>query len=39
MTVAAIYKELWKIELFFKALKQHLRIKTFVGTCELITPG
>ncbi len=32
MTVAAIYKERWQIELLFKALKQNLRIKTFVGT-------
>ena len=31
-TCAAIYKERWQIELFFKALKQNLRIKTFVGT-------
>lgn len=31
-TIAAIYKERWAVELFFKALKQHLRIKTFVGT-------
>jgi len=31
-TIAAIYKERWQIELFFKALKQYLRIKTFVGT-------
>jgi hypothetical protein len=31
-TVAAIYKERWAIELFFKALKQNLKIKTFVGT-------
>jgi len=31
-TIAAIYKERWQIELFFKALKQNLRIKTFVGT-------
>ena len=31
-TVAAIYKDRWKIELFFKALKQNLKIKTFVGT-------
>jgi len=31
-TVAAIYKERWQIELFFKALKQNLRVKTFVGT-------
>ena len=33
-TIAAIYKERWQIELFFKALKQSLRIKTFVGTSE-----
>lgn len=31
-TIAAIYKERWQIELFFKAIKQNLRIKTFVGT-------
>jgi DDE family transposase/uncharacterized protein DUF4372 len=31
-TVAAIYKERWQVELFFKALKQNLKIKTFVGT-------
>lgn len=31
-TIAAIYKERWQIELFFKALKQSLRVKTFVGT-------
>jgi hypothetical protein len=31
-TVGAIYKERWQIELLFKALKQNLRIKTFVGT-------
>ena len=30
-TVAAIYKDRWQVELFFKALKQNLRIKTFVG--------
>ena len=33
-TVAAIYKDRWQIELFFKALKQRLKIKTFVGTSE-----
>lgn len=33
-TAAAIYKERWQIELFFKALKQHLKVKTFVGTSE-----
>jgi len=31
-TIAAVYKERWQIELFFKALKQSLRLKTFVGT-------
>jgi len=33
-TVAAIYKERWQIELFFKALKQYLKVKTFAGTSE-----
>ncbi|HEX8816062.1 MAG TPA: IS4 family transposase [Terriglobales bacterium] len=31
-TIAAIYKDRWEVELFFKALKQTLKIKTFVGT-------
>jgi Transposase DDE domain/Domain of unknown function (DUF4372) len=31
-TIAALYKERWQIELFFKALKQNFKIKTFVGT-------
>lgn len=31
-TLANIYKDRWQIELFFKALKQNLKIKTFVGT-------
>lgn len=31
-TIAAIYRQRWQIELFFKALKQNLKIKTFVGT-------
>ena len=31
-TVAAIYRERWQIEIFFRLLKQCLRIKTFVGT-------
>ncbi len=33
-TIAAIYKERWQIEIFFKALKQSLKVKTFVGTSE-----
>jgi hypothetical protein len=33
-TIAAIYKERWQIELFFKALKQSMKIRTFVGTTE-----
>jgi len=33
-TIAKIYKDRWQIELFFKAIKQNLRIKTFVGTSE-----
>jgi len=33
-TVSAIYKDRWQIEIFFKALKQNLKIKTFVGTSE-----
>ncbi|CAB1061144.1 Transposase, GSU2180 family, partial [Olavius sp. associated proteobacterium Delta 1] len=33
-TVAAIYKDRWQIEIFFKALKQNLKAKTFVGTSE-----
>jgi IS4 transposase len=33
-SVAAVYKDRWQIELFFKALKQNLKIKTFVGTTE-----
>ena len=31
-TVAQIYRDRWQIEIFFKALKQSLRVKTFVGT-------
>jgi len=33
-TIAAVYKDRWQIELFFKAIKQSLRIKTFIGTSE-----
>lgn len=31
-TISAIYKDRWQVELFFKALKQNLKIKTFLGT-------
>jgi len=31
-TIASIYKDRWQVELFFKAIKQNLKIKTFVGT-------
>ncbi|APU49163.1 IS4 family transposase [Acinetobacter junii] len=30
-TIAAIYKDRWKIELFFKAIKQNLKLKSFLG--------
>lgn len=33
-TIAAVYKDRWAVELFFKAIKQGLKIKTFVGTSE-----
>jgi hypothetical protein len=33
-TIAAIYKDRWEIELFFKALKQNLKVKSFVGASE-----
>ena len=33
-TISAIYKDRWQIEIFFKTLKQNLKIKTFVGTSE-----
>jgi len=33
-TIALIYKERWQIELFFKTIKQQLKIKSFVGTSE-----
>jgi hypothetical protein len=32
LTITQLYKERWKIELFFKWIKQHLRIKAFYGT-------
>jgi len=31
-TISKVYRDRWEIELFFKVLKQHLKIKTFVGT-------
>ena len=34
LTVALLYKSRWKVELFFKWIKQHLRIKAFYGTSE-----
>ncbi len=34
LTIAAIYKQRWQVELFFKWIKQHLRIKAFYGTSE-----
>lgn len=34
ITIAQLYKSRWKIELFFKWIKQHLRIKVFFGTSE-----
>jgi hypothetical protein len=34
LTIAALYKNRWQVELFFKWLKQHLRIKKFLGTSE-----
>lgn len=33
-TIALLYKNRWKVELFFKWIKQHLRIKAFYGTSE-----
>jgi Domain of unknown function (DUF4372)/Transposase DDE domain len=34
LTIAALYKGRWQVELFFKWIKQHLRIKRFLGTSE-----
>jgi hypothetical protein len=34
LTIAKIYKSRWQVELFFKWIKQHLRIKAFYGTTE-----
>ena len=34
LTIAALYKSRWQVELFFKWIKQHLRVKRFLGTSE-----
>ena len=34
LTICALYKNRWQVELFFKWIKQHLRIKRFYGTSE-----
>ena len=34
MTICALYKGRWRVELFFKWIKQHLRIKHFLGNSE-----
>ena len=34
LTIAALYKSRWQVELFFKWIKQHLRIKKFLGHSE-----
>ena len=34
LTIAALYKSRWQVELFFKWIKSHLRIKRFLGTSE-----
>ena len=34
LTIAALYKSRWQVELFFKWIKQHLRIRHFLGTSE-----
>ncbi len=34
LTIAALYKSRWQVELFFKWIKQHLRIKRFLGASE-----
>jgi len=33
-TIAELYKQRWMVEIFFKELKQHLKIKSFIGTSE-----
>ncbi len=38
-TIADIYKERWQIEIFFRLIKQTLRLKTFVGNSENAVPS
>ena len=35
--IADIYKDRWQVELFFKWIKQNLKIKTFIGTSRSLT--
>jgi len=35
LSVAQLYKSRWQVELFFRWIKQHLRIKAFYGTSDL----
>ena len=37
LTICALYKQRWQVELFFKWIKQHLRIKAFFGTTENVS--
>jgi len=34
LTIAPLYRARWKVELFFRCIKQHLRIKAFYGTSD-----
>ena len=34
LSIAVLYKKRWRVELFFKWIKQHLRIKAFFGTSD-----
>jgi IS4 transposase len=34
LTISELYRERWQVELFFKWIKQHLRIKSFYGTSQ-----
>lgn len=38
-TIAAIDQQRWQVELFFKAIQQNLKIKTFLGTSENLEQG